>query len=290
LIEVERHLNDRHRLKGGQIRIVDHLRNGNKSIIMTNRSLKAYINHRRGGSIFELDFVARGMNVTAGYASQRHTDPSVIEAGRSKMAFVDHLVAPQTTASDFVGGTMSELGDFVQGWYEYKVMKSKAGVKAMLSRQGSVVQGEKSCPLTMEKVFGFEGDRADLSFVYQLGNQTVTPYRFVFATEMTFSLGGAVGGKALLRCGKEWYGALARERVFLEGVTEVALEDSQYGIRVLLKTQKPVQVWCYPVGGGAGSNAAYQGTTVVIALPVTLGANSLWSLMGKLMLRGIRRK
>ena len=286
LIEIEKKLPETARQRGGQIRITDHLRNGDKSIVMANRAVRAYINHRSGGAVYELDFAGRCINILAASEPGLRPLPHVIMPGRSRMAFVDHFLPADTPIADFTGD-YKELGDFVKGWFEYKVNKKPTGVKAVLARQGAVLQDGRNCPLNMEKVFGAERDRAELSFAYQLGNGSMAPYAFTFATELCFALPGIAGGKACLKTARKRHDDFLWDRLRFKDITELAIEDWQCGVRVTLKTQKPVNVWCHPIGT---PSSGYQGTSLTLSAPVELGPNSLWGLMGKLHMRAIRRR
>ena len=139
----------------------------------------------------------------------------------------------------------------------------------------------------MEKVFGTDRDRAELSFAYQLGNRSMTPCSFTFATELSFALPGIAVGKAGMRSGKKRHEDFLWDRLNFKDVTEMVLEDWQSGVRVTVKTQKPVSVWCHPVGT---PSSGYQGTALILSLPVEMSANSLWSLVGKIHIRAIRRR
>lgn len=286
LIEIEKRLPEARRLRGGQIRITDHLRNGNKSIVMGNRALKAYVNHRSGGSVYELDFLGRCVNLLAAAEPGLRQVPHVVMPAKSRMAFVDHLLPAGTRPVDFTA-EYDDLGDFAHGWFEYKVNKKPDGVKAALARQGAVLQGDRNCPLNMEKVFGMERDRAELSFVYQLGNRSMTPYEFTFATELTFALPGVATGKAAIRAGKKQHEDFLWDRLLFEGVTELQLEDWQSGVRITVVTQKPTDIWCHPVGA---PSSGYQGTGLVLSLPVELPPNGLWSMVGKVQVRAVRKR
>ena len=273
-------------LRGGQIRIIDHLRTGAKSIVMANRALRAYISHRSGGAVYELDFYGRCVNLAAACEPQPAALPHVLLPGRSRLAFVDHFLAPDARPGD-IGGTTQERGDFVQGWFDYTVHKTPIGARAVLARQGMLAQGERNCPLAMEKVFGVERDRAELSFAYRLENRSVAAYTFRFATEISLALPGAAVGKGRLVVGKTSYDDYAWERLTLDGVTELAIEDWLHGLRVTLTVQKPMSVWCHPVGSpGHG----YQGTTLVFSAPVELAGGAFWGLVGKVSIRAIRRR
>lgn len=286
LVEIEKLLPDTPGLKGGQIRITDQLRNGMKSIIMGNRTMKAYISHRSGGALYELDFLGRAVNILAAAEPQPAPMPHVLLPGRSRMAFVDHLLPAGTRPGDR-GAEFDERGDFVRGWFEYKVAKTPTGVKAVLARQGVVLQADRPCPLNMEKVFGLDRDRPELSFAYQLENRSMAPYAFTFATELAFALPGVAVGKGRIVCNRQSYEDFVWERLSLTDVTDLVIEDWLAGVRLTLRAQKALGVWCHPIGTPA---QGYQGTSLVLSLPVELPGNSVWGLMGKISLRAIRRR
>ncbi len=246
LIGIERDLRELDGVAGGQIRIVDFLRNGGKSIVMTNKSLAVYVDHKNGGNVFEIDFRRRGCNVAAGYNPSRHALPMVIEPGLSYTMFADHLVDTAAQAEQFRAKNVTELGDFYSGAYEYKIKKTHDSIKASLHRQGSVLLGDKTCPLAMEKMFGLEKDRPIVPFAYQLTNNSLTPYTFRLAIEFTFSLPGVAGNTAFILKDKKKITGLKDGIVELSQVTEVLMGDPACGVMVVIALQKAADVWCYP--------------------------------------------
>ena len=285
LIELERGLRERDDIAGGQIRIADFLRNGSKNIIMTNKNLAVYLDHKNGGSVFELDFRRRRLNVCAGYNPSRHVLPMVIEPGLSYTLFVDRFVETSTQAEQYRSGGAGELGDFFSGTYDYKIKKTETSIKASLSRQGSLLQGGKTCPLSMEKVLGLEKDHPTLPFVYQLTNNSLTPYIFRLAIELTFSLPGIAGNTAYLVHGKHKRAALKGGLVELPQVAQWLLCDPACGVMVHCTLQKPVDVWCYPAVPPGVDPQQAEAVTLVLTAPVTLDGSGMWSLLGKLQFR-----
>jgi hypothetical protein len=285
LIDIEHELRERNNVEGGQIRIADFLRNGSKSIIMTNKNLAAYIDHKNGGHVFELDVRRRRCNVCAGYNPQRHALPMVIEPGLSHTAFIDHFVTTDTTIEEFRAKRYTELGDFVGGSFEYKIKKTDSGIKAALNRQGSVVQGDKTCPLSMEKVLGLEKDHPTLSYAYQLSNHSLTPYAFRLAFEITFSLPGVADNTAFLLHKKEKLAGLGGQLVSLPQVSEFHLADPVCGVRIQCSLQKPMDLWCFPAVAIREEGAPHEGVTIVLSSPVTIDGSDLWSCMGKLQFK-----
>jgi len=285
LIDIEHELRERDDTSGGQIRIADFLRNGGKSIIMTNKNLAVYVDHKNGGHVFELDVRRRRCNVCAGYNPSRHALPMVIEPGLSHTAFIDHCIPNDTTAEEFRARRFTELGDFVGGGFEYKIKKTDSGIKVALNRQGSVVQGEKTCPLSMEKVLGLEKENPTLSFVYQLSNHSLTSYSFRLAVEITFSLPGIADNTAFLLVKKEKLAGLGGQPVSLPQVSEWHLADPACGVRIMCTLQKPLDLWCFPAVALSEDGVPREGVTIVLSAPVSLDGSGVWGCMGKLQFK-----
>ena len=283
MIEIEREILKKGKVTGGQIRIADFLRNGTKSIVMSNKNLKVYIDHKNGGQIFELDYRERGANLFACHNSKPHIPPRIIVAGKSHVSFIDHFLDEDCKRSEFISNTAKKRGDFINGEFDYKIKKTTSSVKTILTRQGSININSKPYPLGIEKVFGLEKDKPGLSFVYQFLNHSLTTYAFKFAVELNISLPGVQSHQAEIICNKKSYKRLAWDRITINDVTEWRLLDRRIGVEIKFITQKPVTVWCYPVT----VSLPYQGTTLVITKPVSLEQNSVWSLMGKISCKKI---
>ncbi len=283
MIDIEREILKKNKISGGQVRIADLLKNGTKSIVMSNKNLKVCIDHKNGGQVFELDYRERSANLFSGYNPKRHSPPRILVAGKSKTSFIDHFLNEKCRRTDFMNNTAKHYGDFVTGQFDYKVKKSSSSVKTILSRQGYITIHDKQYPLIIEKVFGLKKDNPELSFVYQLSHHSLATYAFTFAIELTFCLPGVQSHQAELTCDKITHNRLAWDRITLKNVTQWTLTDKKIGVAVQCITQKPVTVWCYPVV----QSSPYQGTTIVISTPVSLEENSAWSLIGKLSCKKI---
>jgi hypothetical protein len=286
MIALEKDLFELEGVRGGQIRIIDFLKNGNKSVIMGNKGLKVYIDHKYGGQIFELDYRHRALNLCAGYTPDRYVHPGIHVPGKSKSAFIDHFFDETVDSEAFQRNEFEQWGDFVAGQFEYAVKKSDGGVKTVLTRQGAVVQDGKPCPLSCEKVFALDSDAAALSFVYQFTNSSLSKYRFVFGTELTVSLPGVSRKKARLRCNGTTIDRLESEQRSFEAVSLLECEDKVGGFAIEISLQKPMRVWCFPLV----AQNQYQGTTLVFSSPVGLDENSQWSWMGKVLCKKLRSR
>ena len=91
MIDLEKEISEKNNSSGGQIRIADFLRNGNKSIILSNKAVKLYIDYSCGGTIFEFDYYDRKLNLCAAYNPLQHQRPDILVAGKSRSWFLDRI-------------------------------------------------------------------------------------------------------------------------------------------------------------------------------------------------------
>jgi hypothetical protein len=289
LIEGERKLRELDgATAGGRIEITDFLRNGDKSIIMTNGSVKAYIDFKNGGHLFELDFLDRSINLCATLNPASHFPPDILSPGKSYTAFIDRIYDEQASLDEIAAGTTVDTGNFSEGAFEYVVKKNPTGVKTVLTRQGSFQRGDKSCPLSIEKVFGIEKKRSTLSFVYQLGNGSLAATAFTFAAELTLSLPGSVDRAARVLCGSDIHNDLGWQRIVLDNVTKWSLDDPVAALRLQFTVQKPVRVLFLPVTLGGEPCDPSCGIRMALTAPVSLAASASWTLMGSVACRRLR--
>lgn len=290
LIDIEKELHKISNIVGGQIRISDFLRNGNKSVILSNKSIKLYIDHHCGGTIFEFDYRDRLINLCAAYTPQPHQMPDILVAGKSKTWFLDRILPENARGSDFLNNQSKDIGNFVKGQFTYKVSKNNTGIRVVLNRPGAILQGDKYCPLSMEKVFGLEKDTTSLSFVYQLTNQSLTTYAFKFTTEMSFSFPGLFTGDVHFVSGDIVFDKIGLDYYQIESITKWYIEDKLAGLRLMFQTQKPVDIWCLPSNSVDGNVDVSNGITLIISSSVSIEPSSQWKLLGKLTCRRLRKK
>jgi hypothetical protein len=288
LIDIEKVLYEASDSKGGQIRITDFLKNGGKCVILSNKYLKIYLDYKNGGQIFEVNYIERSLNLCASYNPVPNVTPDIILPGKTKTWFVDRILAEETTGWNYSGGA-KDFGNFLSGQFEYKVSTSSSNVKALLIKQGSILRGDKPCPLSMEKVFGIDKSGSGFSFVYQLSNPSLMVYTFRFATELTLSLPGGPSGNVRAVSGKQVYEKAGHEFFQMESVTSWYIEDIQTAVRIQFDMQKPIDVWFIPSSTDKLKEPV-QGITIVLSAPVKLESTSQWKLIGKCRFRRLRKK
>jgi hypothetical protein len=290
LIEIDSILSGSEGSGSGRIQITDFLRNGSKSIIMSNGSLKAFLDHKNGGRLFELDYYKRAVNLFASFNPLPRTQPDIISPSASLTAFIDRVFPEHTAAEDIVAGRTPDTGNFAEGAFEYKIKKTADSIKTIMSRQGYFLRNDKPCPLNMEKVFGLEKDSANLSFVYQLANPSLAYIGFVFAVELTLSLPGAADRNARLINGKTIHAHIGWEPVTLEKTATWSISDFTAGIRLEFVTQKPLDICILPVTGKGQRADPACGTRILLLSPVALEPSMTWQLTGVVNCRKIRER
>lgn len=290
LIAIEKELSQLSKSRGGTLRITEFLRNGTKCLIMANKGLQAYIDHRNGGHLFELDYRDRNLNVISAFNPNPHDRPIIVSSLRTRSSFIDRFFSPDHKMGDLIGQEWQDLGNFSNGRFEYKVKRVSNGIRCVLTKQGSVIQAEKNCPLTMEKVFGLERDASIVSFSYKLTNGSITPYDFRFGIELNFSLSGMGQGGIELACDGEIYKIDNRHPVPILPSTKWHLDDRVSGIRIQLQTQKPLEMWCIPYGIMDKELRGMPGFTMLLSSRIALQGTNSWSNTGKVWIRRLRRK
>jgi hypothetical protein len=290
LIDIESEIYGRGGAKGGTVSLSGFLRNGNKSVVMANRSLKLYIDHKNGGQVYELDYIDRSFNACAAYNRAIRQSPEVIDPVESKLAFRDKLFIAQPAYANYK--TAADVGNFSRLPMEYAFKGTQGGgARVMLSAAGAFAQADgKQTPLAVDKVFGLEKDTPVLTYSYKLGNPTTTPYSLTLAIEMPLALPGVAAGLAKLKVGGQPFNLSEDAEITADDATMWAVDDEWVGVRMEFVTQKKVSLWAFTDDAESASAKikGAHGTTFVMAVPMEIGPISTQSFTGRISFRKIR--
>lgn len=286
LIAIDRQIHARARTSGGRVRITDFLRNGGKTIILSNSNIKAFIDHLHGGQIIGFDFRRQGVNLCSVYNPSRLPQPDINVPGASRTWFLDRILPAVGTEWDSSSHLSENLGDFNTGSFDYKIRKSSGGINVSLIRAGSFLQADHPCPLHVEKILGLERDNAQLLFIYQISNPSLMQYHFTFSTEINLFLPGIASECARLRAGDKTYERTGLELLRIPSVTAWDIEDPAGGIRFHLETQKPLTLWCLPP---EPPNAPIEGLRLVMTFPVVLEPSAHTKITGKIFCKSTKK-
>ena len=129
------------------------------------------------------------------------------------------------------------------------------------------------------------------SFVYQLTNPSLMPYRFKFTTELNLSFPSCASSDLKMVHGSTTYDKPGWEYSQIEGATKWSIEDSIGGLRVHFQTQKPVDIWCIPPSQPTQQQAGVShGLTLMLSSEIELEPSSQWKIIGKISFRKHKKK
>ncbi|MBI5561428.1 MAG: DUF1926 domain-containing protein [Deltaproteobacteria bacterium] len=267
---------------------------GHDEVRLSPAEANLFISPRNGGSLVELDYLPKAVNLGntlarwregyhhklaegsphGGDAKSIHDVVLVKEAGlerylkfdaRRRVSFVDHFLGPDATPGAFFANAHVEHGGFVEAAYE--AMLTEAGV--ILSRDAEAGGGQTR----VAKEYRLTGD-ASFSVAYSVSSA------FIGALRGNGQLRFGVEMNLLLPCcdGPACYYEFAAEEKKdvpiglggsgeLSGVSGVRLVDTYTGVALSIEVDAPCTLWRFPVYtvslSEAGFEKIYQGSCLV---------------------------
>jgi hypothetical protein len=290
LIDVERELFGHRDAQNGVIRLTDFLRSGYKSVVMENKSLKLYIDHKNGAQAYALDYGERAFNACAAYNPEVRARPRVFVPRESRLWFRDRIFTGIATCEDYRKEIVKDCSNFGDSQFEYIFKNTSSGVKALLNCNGGFVDGDRHCPLIMDKVFGLEKDGSSLSYSYKLGNASLTDYSFRFGIELPLALPGCLSGSARIIAGKRKIPIAGDEALVIESISDWEIEDEEIGVRIEFVTQKNADLWLFSPKAPPGRTPMADCVTLLMSYPIALETNSTAAFTGMIRFKKIRAR
>ena len=280
LLEAERLLDGTG--KGGRLsaETVDFDGDGMDEVLVESPLINCYITPERGGSIFELDFKPRLVNVLdiltrrpegyhsrlehAGEASSSgggvasiHDIVVMKEPGLKshllydryrRASLVDHFFGEGTTVDALWQSRYEELGDFVEKPYEAKLKRKGADLSVVLSRQGTVRHGERRHRVTLRKTITFRSGKSALEIEYVFTNGESGSVDLWFGAEFNVGLqaGNAPDRYYYLDDGPILDRVL-RSKGELENIRALGLKDEWLGVDVRIETDTATSYFRFPI-------------------------------------------
>lgn len=287
LIALDAKIRSLSKVTEGRVRVTDFLRNGGKTIQLSNERIKTYIDYNHGGQLIGFDLRKKMVNLCSVYNPERYNVPDIVVSGSTRTWFYDSIIIPGGSEQETSTHLAEDSSDFNNSAFDYKVHKNPSGINVSLVHTGSFQNGDRQCPLTMEKVFGLDKDKASLSFVYQFSNPSLMEYDFLFTTELFLFLPGITAHGAILTTQNKTYEALGTVLLRIPQITNWSIDDSSSGIRLQFQLQKQSTLWCLPL---ADNDQPTQGLRIVISHPVKLASASPVKFFGKILFKTIKTK
>lgn len=279
--------------------VVDFDKDGYSEILINTPEISLYLAPHQGGCLFELDHKRKNLNLldtlarrSEGYhrkllgldeeigrdgkgeAKSIHEGIKVKEEGLEnyliydkypRRTLLDHFLGPQTTLTEFGQIRYDELGDFITGSYKYALTRKGEGIFVVLEREGKVKTGGRDLSLTLKKRIGVQRSETSIEIEYELSNISTHSFESLFGVEFNF-VAGTEGRDNPVKSKK---------------TKSFELGDKQSGLKVILKFEKPADIWQFPVytvsQSDEGFERIHQCTCLLPHWHLSLSGNDLWS-------------
>ncbi|MBN1909049.1 MAG: DUF1926 domain-containing protein [Pirellulales bacterium] len=163
--------------------------------------------------------------------------------------FYDDKVSLDTVAS----GKATQLGDFVDGWYEARVRRNPERIQIQLYRQGHVGQ----TPVKLTKGLMLDAGSSTLEIAYLL-EELPRDASLHFAVEMNFAgLPAGVDDRYFCDANQRAIGQLGTP-LDLTNVEGLGLVDQWLGIEVHLRPSRATNFWTFPIEAVSQSEGGFE--------------------------------
>ena len=269
---------------------------GNEELLVSNSKMNLYFSPQNGGSLFELDFKPKAINLLDTLArreesyheklkqlshesinegqSQGEGVPSIHEMTVTKeeglenllfydwyrrSSILDHFLAQETSLLNFSQCQYQEAGDFVNTAYEYSVESNDKIMVVKLWRYGNVRTESKSIPVYLEKKISLEQAKPELKIDYVIKNLAQSKHSFWFGSEFDFALlAGDAPDRYFVFPGHTLEDAKLRSIGEIASTKEAQLKDEWLGISVSVKVDGPATFWRFPIETVSQSESGFE--------------------------------
>lgn len=280
LLEAERLLDGG--VKGGRLsaETVDFDGDGVDEVLVESPLINCYITPERGGSVFELDFKPRLVNIldvltrrVEGYHArlEHASDEPSSDGGVASIhdivlmkepdlkahllydryrraSLVDHFFGETTTVDSLWQCRYEELGDFVEKPYEAQLKHSGKELCVVLSREGTVRRGERRHRLRLQKTITFKPGKPALEIDYTFTNLERESLDCWFGAEFNVGLqAGNASDRYYYLDNGPIVDRVLRSKGELENIRALGLKDEWLGVDVRIETDSATSFFRFPI-------------------------------------------
>ena len=277
---------------------IDIDRDGKKEVILKNQDLSLALKPSYGGSIYELDYRKKDLNITdtlrrrfeAYHTKIKQAQSPGEEEGKSiheivvakeeglenylvydwhnRYSLMDHFLKDGTKIEDFYRTKYGEQGDFTILPYKYNIEKGEDIIRISLLRKGHVWVEDEFLPLNLNKdIFMLKGDSA-IRIDYSLHNVSFMDYDVWFGIEFNFSLFERENPRKYIEYPngeRSYFNRLHEQR----DVEEFAIYDNVIGLKIEFFFDIPVLLWHYPIDTVSQSEAGFERTFQALGILIS---------------------
>ncbi len=264
---------------------------GQEEFLYQGKDLNAFI-HKRGGSVIELDFLPATWNyldTMSRWPESYHQKKSEGCDWYCRKSFLDHFFTPNTTIDSFDNMAYTELGDFIDRFFELAELKREHN-ELILEKNGSLRLRNRLYPFQIQKRYLFK--RSSLDVYFTLTNRSEKPLDLWYGLEVNLAL--ASKGMESVRI----FGAkgnhrfeLGSEKVESSGLDSLLVKDVLNEVEITLITNIDFLLWSLPVEtitlSPFGIEKIYQSSCFVLSWKISLEPGEQWETRISLALRKV---
>ena len=273
--------------------VFDFDKDGRDELLVHNPIFNLYFSLSSGGSLFELDFKPKSVNLLdtltrreegyhkklldsqekqkSGHQEQVASIHDLVltkEEGLEKFlsydwyrrgSLIDHFLGEQTKLEDFSACRYPEQGDFVNQPYLYKIQNEGKSFDLTLYRDGFVWVGDKRAPLTVAKKISLAPRGSDLNISYLLVNNYPARINLWFGIEFGFAIPWHEDEKSF--CYLNDQQVKTKELARLGNAArcaEFGIKDDHLKLDINFKLDHQAQLWRFPIYTVSLSEEGYE--------------------------------
>jgi len=262
--------------------VFDFDKDGTEELLVHTPILGLYFSLSSGGSLFELDFKPKSVNLLdtltrreEGYHKKLLEGQENQQSGQNdevasihdlvltkekglekfltydwyrRSSLIDHFLGEGTKLEDFSACRYPEQGDFVNQPYLYKVESGEKSFDLTLYRDGFVWIGDKRAPITVAKKISLAPRGSELDISYLLVNNYPGRINLWFGIEFGFAVFWQEDEKSF--CYVKDHQVKAKE-LAMTGNTqrcpEFGIKDDHLKLDMNFKLDRQSQLWSFPI-------------------------------------------
>jgi len=211
--------------------------------------INAYV-HRRGASLFELDYVVTAWNYLDTMARHRESYHNADDELNgydqyTKNSFMDHFMEKNVSIDDFARGNIPEKIDYLNSLYRArKVEKERKEVH--FGNRRTFINNGRETSIDLLKEYDFS--KNSINVKYRMNTDSTEPVEGRFATELNLSF--PEDGRSLIGIHiKHIEGEIELEsgKIELHNVNEISFHDRLNKTLITLSIDIPATLWLFPV-------------------------------------------
>ncbi|HEX9654262.1 MAG TPA: alpha-amylase/4-alpha-glucanotransferase domain-containing protein [bacterium] len=274
----------------------DYDSDGLDEIIVTNKVMNLYFAPERGGSLFELDYKPKAINLLdtmtrreesyhkkllgtgegheqgnqqgEGEIASIHDLVVMKEEGLQnhlhydfywRTSLLDHFLKEGTTLAAFAQSQYAEAGDFLTAPYNWSSSELKNGRAIKFWRTGLVKHANRATAVSLEKKILLRNSESKIVVNYKISNEDPQEQAFWFGSELDFALlAGDAHDRYFAFPGHELSDTRLRSMGEINNTNEVYLIDEWLGLRIGIKSESSGSIWRFPIETISQSEAGFE--------------------------------